>query len=220
MNNNRTLQSAAALAVIAGGYLYLTRGDGETSTPPTMEKLGETVDKGVLVTKKTVDWRAVVSSALVDKATFGTMTHMETMVRNRRVTNSVNYTPISSSALVQVTYNAEYPIGYKLEPGAFSVSGGDEGLVITLRRPELTGRTSVKLLGWKILDSGFFVDEQDVLLHLQQRIQPEAEKRAAAILARPEVIPRSEAKLRAFLQPLLQQQAGSAAPPPIRFAYR
>ena len=80
--------------------------------------------------------------------------------------------------------------------------------------------TAAFSFSYEILDSGILVDEKEGLLALQQRIQPEAKERAAALLKRPDIIPRSEAALRGFLQPILNQQADDGPPPTITFKYR
>jgi len=219
MKSRTLLQAAAGLALAAGAYLYLSRGDGRA--PPTMRPDGEATREGWIVRQKTIDYEAIIKSSLAEKASFLTLTLAKDVVRDQHLETSIKYTPFpASTARVRVKYRVEYPIGYVLSPGSFAVSGGADGLVITLRRPQLIARPSVKLQSFKVLESGILIDEKTALLELQQRIQPDAEKRAAEILRQADVIPRSERVLRGFLQSILRQQAGTAAPPPITFAYR
>ena len=214
------LAGVGVLALAAAGYQYFGREQG-IGVPPRMNPTGESNDGGWIVRRKTVDYEAITRSALMKQASFLTLTLAQDVVRNRHLETEIKYTPFpSSTATVRVKYHAEYPIGYVLTPGNFAVSSVDGGLVITLRRPTLIAEPSVRLLSYEILDSGILVDQKEGLLALQQRIQPEAKERAAALLKRPEIVPRSEAALRGFLQPILNQQADGRPPPTITFKYR
>ena len=213
MRARTLLATVSAIALIAGAYVYTRTA---VSDPPTMEKTGETDDGGVMVRRKTIDWQVIVREAMAAKAAFLTMTLSRDIVRDQDLRTSIRYTPFpDSTARIRVKYHVEYPIGYVF--GKFTVTGGDGGLVITLHKPRLIARPSVKLLSYEVLDSGLLIDEKTALLALQQQIQPEAERLAKAVLRRPDVIPVSEAELRGFLTPILKQ-AGSA--PPITFVYR
>ena len=219
MRTRSILASASAIALAGGGYYYLHR-DGGALGPPIMRSDGETTDEGWIVEKRTIDYEAIIRSALTEEASFLTLTLSRDVVRDQHLVTSIRYTPFPASrARVRVKYNVQYPIGFLLRPGQFKVSGDAAGLLLTLPRPQLIARPSVKLLSHRIVDSGILVDEDAALIELQQRIQPEAEKRATQILRRPEIIPRSEKALRAFLAVLLAQQAGGASPP-ITFRYR
>lgn len=126
---------------------------------------------------------------------------------------------LSSNARVRVKYHVEYPIGFVFEPGTFAVAGDADGIGIGLRRPQLVARPSVKLQSARIIESGLTIDEQGALVKLQQRIQPEAERRAGLILRGQAIVPRSEAALRAFLVPFLATQAKGVKPPTIHIKY-
>lgn len=219
MKRTTSIGAISAVALAAAGYVYLTR--EPSSLPPTMQPDGKASNNGIIIKRKTIDWETVIKTALADKASFLTMTVTETRVHDQELETSIRFMPFPASrARVRVKYEAEYPIGYVLLPGRFAVSGGVDGLVVTLHRPRLIARPSVRLLSHDILESGILVDEKAALLELQQRIEPEAERRSAEILARADVIPRSERALRDFLKPFLSQAADGAAPPAITFEYR
>ena len=61
--------------------------------------------------------------------------------------------------------------------------------MLTMHRPRLIARPSVKLLSYEILERGILIDEKIALLELQQHIQPETEQLAKVVLRRPDVIP-------------------------------
>ncbi len=209
-----------AVALAAAGYYFLGRAD-EPAEPLTLQSDGVTVDDGLLIKKKTIDYQAIIKEALAQKASFLTTTVSRDVVRDRRLEKAIKYTPFpASTARVRVKYHVEYPIGYVLSPGTFKVSGGEDGLVMTLHRPRLIARPSVKLLSYDILEGGILIDEKVALLELQQLIQPQAERSAKAVLERPAILPASERALRGFLQPFLRNQSGGAPPPPITFQYR
>lgn len=214
-----TLLVAASAVAIAGAGLSLLKREG--SPPPEMDKKGEATDNGTIVKKKTIDYESVVRQALTERARFITLTLAREVIRDEQLETSIAYTPLpTSTARLRVRYHVEYAIGYELGPRHVWVDGGSDGLIITLRRPQLVARPSVRLLSYKVLDSGYLIDEKTALLKLQQRIQPEAEKRGSALLARADVVPRSERMLRGFLQPLLAKAAEGQAPPSISFRYR
>ena len=102
----------------------------------------------------------------------------------------------------------------------FSVSGGDDGLILTLDRPQLVAKPSVTLQKAEVIDTGFLIDEQAALVKLQQDIQPTAEKQAAAILKEADVLPASEKALKQFLQPFLEGAADGGPVPTIKIVYR
>jgi hypothetical protein len=210
----------SAIALLAGAYLYL-KGRHEPSDPMTTEQMGESNDGGLIVRRSKIDYQAIIKEAVTEKASFLTMLLAGDIVRDQNLKTSIRYTPLpDSTARIRVKYHVEYPIGYVLSPGKFRVSGGADGLVITLHKPRLIARPSVKLLSYDVLESGVLIDEKVALLDLQQRIQPEAERLAKAVLRRPDVIPISEKKLRGFLTPILKQQADGGNAPPITFEYR
>ena len=213
----RTLLAAASVvAIAAAGYHYLAP---DNYFPP-MDQAGTTTRNGPFVRRETVDYEAVITEALSETVRFLTLTVTRQVVRDENLATSIRYLPLPSSrGRVRVLYRAEYPIGYDIGPGKFNVSGGSAGLVITLHRPRVVARPSVKLLSYKVLESGFLIDEESAIIELQQRIQPEAERLSATIARRDYVIPRSERVLRRFLQPLLAKAANGAAPPPITFRY-
>ncbi|MXO74784.1 hypothetical protein GRI40_06060 [Altererythrobacter aerius] len=185
-----------------------------------MSPAGEGVDDGLIVRRRSVDYEAIVKSALAEKASLLTLTLAQDIVRDQHLEKSIAYTPLPTSrARVRVTYHVEYPIGLNLAPGNFAVSGGPEKLVVTLRRPQLIAQPSVRLKSYQVLDSGYLVDEKTALLKLQQRLQPEAVENANKLLMRRDVLPRSEAVLRRFLEPILKQQAGYDPTPRLEFRY-
>jgi len=190
------------------------------SKPEAVVQLGSsTAETSSIVKIREVDFEAVLTSALSQKSSFLTLTLAENVVRDREIEATVLGLP--STARVRVNYHVEFPIGYVLDPGSYSVAKQGKNLVVTLHRPQLVAMPAVKLKSYKVLDSGILVDEKTALLKLQQRIQPEAERRAATILTRPDIAPRSEQAFRAFLEPLLATAAEGGTPPPeIRFAYR
>jgi len=212
----KLLIAASVIALTAGGF-YLTR-KGSPADPITMRQTGESTNNGLLVRRRLIDYQTVIREAVAQKASFLTMTLSRDIVRDQDLKTSIRFTPFpDSTARIRVKYHVEYPIGYVLAPGKFRVTGDEDGLVITLHKPRLIARPSVKLLSYDVLESGVLIDEKTALLDLQQRIQPEAEKLAKAVLRRPDVVPVSERSLRAFLTGILERQ-GKA--PPITFDYR
>ena len=216
MKTRTLLAGVSALAIASAAYFYLGR---DENLPPVMTKEGETTKREIVVTKKTVDYETVLEMAIAEKSALVTLTVSADRLRNRKMETSINYTPLpSSTALVRVGYNVEYTIGYVFKPGRFSVRGGVQGLVVTLARPSFVARPSVKLKSYKIIESGFLIDEKTALLELQQHILPVEERRASQMLARPDVLPRSEQVLRGFLQSVVRREG--EAVPPITFNYR
>ena len=217
MQRRTLLATVSAIALVAVGYGYYER--NRTSGPTTLQPTGESDDHGLIVRTKTIDYQAIIKEAVATKAAFLTLTLSDDLIRHQHLSKSIEFTPFpASTAEVRVKYHVEFPIGYLLSPGKFSVSGGKEGLVITLHRPRLIARPSVRLLSYDVVESGILIDEKTALLELQQRIQPESEKLAKAALLRPDILPVSENALRGFLQPFLKQQG--QPPPPIKFEYR
>ncbi len=208
--------SAIALAAIGSSYLDIgLKSEGPTTRQPT----GETDDGGVIVRKRTVDYQSIIKEAVSERAAFLTLTQSDDIIRDQHISKSIRYTPFpASTALVRVKYHVEFPIGYALSPGKFLVSGDQDALVITLHRPRLIARPSVRLLSYEVVESGILIDEKAALLELQQRIEPETEKLARAALRRPDILPRSERVLRGFLQSVLKRQGEPS--PPITFEYR
>jgi len=212
------LAAVSAIALAAGLYSYL---GPQGSLPPIMNPTGEATGGGPFMKRKTIDYETVIRSAFTNEASFLTLTWKQTVVRDQHLERSIRFTPFPASrARVRVKYEVEYPIGYKLTPDRVRVSEDAEQVLLTLDRPELIARPSVRLLSYNILDGGILIDEEEALLELQQRIQPEAQRRAAEILGRRGIIPRSERALRRFLEPILTQQADGGSPPAIEFRYR
>jgi hypothetical protein len=219
MKSTTKLVAVLLVGGAAAAY-YVLNQEPSFDSPPTMSPAGEATQDNGFVKRKTVDYEAIIRSVLVRKASFLTLTLLQDIVRDQHLETSLSYTPLPASrATVRVKYHVEYPIGYVLTPNNFSVSGDAAGLVITLHRPQLIARPSVRLKSYQVLDSGYLIDEKTALLKLQQRIQPETEGRAAQILRRHEIIPQSERALRGFLQPILAKQADRPGPP-ITFRYR
>ena len=220
MRTGTILATVSAIA-LAAGTIYWLRRDAEITSPPTMSPVGEATSGGIIVKKRTIDYEAIIKSTLADKASFLTLTLAQDIVRDQHLETSIRYTRFPKSrGRVRVKYQVEYPIGYVLNRRRFSVSGNGDTLVLTLSRPRLIARPSVRLTSYQVLDSGYFVDEKTALLKLQQRIQPETERRATRILRRADIISRSERALRGFLEPILKQQADGDRPPKLEFRYR
>ena len=217
MKSSTKLVSALLLGSTGAAYYYYS--SGTTSAPPTMSPDGSATERGIVVTKKTIDWETVLKSTLSEQAKFITLTLALDSMRDQDIEISVPVLGKVSQARIRVKYHAEYSIGYILQPGSFGVAQDAQGLVITLHRPQLVATPAVTLKSYEVLDSGYLVDEKTDLLKLQQRIQPIAEAKAPAILRRADIIPRSEKKLRDFLTPILAAKGGGPAPQ-IRFVYR
>ncbi|WP_271299199.1 hypothetical protein [Sphingomonas sp. CV7422] len=213
---SKLLITVSVIALAASGF-YLTR-KSSPADPITMRQTGESTNDGLLVRRRLIDYQSVIKEAVAQRASFLTLTLSRDIVRDQDLKTSIRFTPFpASTARIRVKYHVEYPIGYVLAPGKFRVAGGEDGLVITLHKPRLIARPSVKLLSYDVLESGVLIDEKTALLELQQRIQPEAERLAKAVLRRPDVLPVSERALRGFLKTILERQ-GKA--PPITFDYR
>ena len=214
MRTRTIVAGVSALAIAAAVYNFVGE---EEVVPPTREQEGETVDNGIVVKKKTVDYVTLIRTAIAETPSFITVTVSRDKFRDRQI--EISYKPLpSSTALIRVYYNVQYAIGHSLRPGRFSVSGGAEGLVVTLDRPRLVTRPSVRLKSYKVLDSGFLIDEKTALLELQQNILPKEQKLAAQVVALPTVTQRSEQVLRRMLQTILKRQGVPL--PPITIKYR
>lgn len=209
------------LACLGVGLIIIARLNNEADAL-MLNNDGTTVETswlpGWLWGRQTTDYSTIVEEAFRQRSRFLTMTVEQDIVRDQQL--EVRLLRIPSRARVRVTYHVKYPIGYVLEPGKFAVAGEGDTLVITLERPTLIADPAVRLKSYRTVDGGLLIDEQEALLRLQQHIQPEAQRRAPAILARPGIIPRSEAALRGFLQPILASQAAGQRVPKLRFEYR
>ena len=184
-----------------------------------MQQDGITEKKGIITQERTVDWQVVLKSAVEKKTSLLTITKKYDIQRDRELTQSI-FTVAASDTRIRVKYHVEYPIGYVMTPGSFAVSGGADGLVLRLTRPQLIAKPSVRLDKAIVIDSGLLFDEQRALVKLQQNIQRVAEKRAKAVLRGKDVIPESEQALRTFLQPFLAAAADGQPVPPIKIIYR
>ena len=225
MKFKNIIAPALIIGSAGAGYYVWQQWEG-ANAPPTMRPDGSATQKGVLITQKTVDWEVLTRSVLAQNSSFLTLTVKEDRIQDQEVEKLFMDwllrrfdVKLSSQARVRVKYHAEYPIGYALEPGSFTVAGDAQGIAIELHRPQLVAAPSVKLLSAEVIDSGIVIDEQKALVQLQQSIQPLTEERAQIILKRKDIIPRSEKALRAFLEPMLVKQANGSTPPPIRFSY-
>jgi hypothetical protein len=218
MKTSTKLLGGASLALL-GGYYIMTSGASDDSDTVTMQPDGVTETKGIVSNVRTVDWQVVLKGAVERKTSLLTMTKKYDIQRDRELTQSI-LNVAASDTRVRVKYHVEYPIGYVMTPGSFTVSGGADGLVLKLPRPQLIAKPSVRLDKAVVIDSGLLFDEQKALVRLQQSIQRVAEKRAKAVLRGKDVIPASEKALRAFLQPFLVAAADGQPVPPIKIIYR
>ncbi len=211
----RTMLGAASAVALAVGSFYLLRRDEGEGAPPTMTREGETVQIGLVVKRRTVDYETVIREALEERLSLITVTLKGDRLRDQHIAKSIRYTPLPTSrARVRVKYHVEYAFGFPLEAGDFTVAreGGD--LLVTVRRPRMVAKPSVKLLAYEVLESGILVDEKTAIIELQRRIQPEAERRGRELASRSSVASTSERALRRFLTGLLTEAGEGAEPPP------
>lgn len=218
----RNLLVVVTLVACAGvGGAYIVQ-KGSPSDTLMLNNDGTTIEASWLpdwlYRRQSTDYSTIVKDAFQQRSRFLTMTVEQDIVRDQPL--EVRLLGMPSRARIRVTYHVQYPIGYVLEPGKFDVSGEGDTLVITLERPTVIADVAVRLKSHKTLDGGLLIDEQEALLTLQQRIQPDAQNRAPTILARPGIIPTSEAALRGFLQPILASKTAGPQIPKIRFEYR
>ncbi|WP_411290675.1 hypothetical protein [Sphingorhabdus sp.] len=222
MNNpNRislTIVGGASLASL-GTYYIMTKYASGDAAAPTMQQEGVTETKGYVTSTRSVNWQVLLKRAVEKKTSLLTLTKKYDIQSDRELTQSI-FKIEASNTRVRVNYHVEYPIGYIMTPGSFKVSGGADGLVLTMKRPELIAKPSVRLDKAMVIDSGLLFDEQKALVRLQQSIQRVAEKRAKAVLRGKDVLPTSERALRAFLQPFLIAAADGKPVPPIKIIYR
>ena len=218
MKSSTKVLGGAALAVL-GGYYIMSSGASDDSETATLQQDGITEKKGIFTQERTVDWQVVLKSAVEKKTSLLTITKKYDIQRDRELTQSI-FKVAASDTRIRVKYHVEYPIGYVMTPGSFTVSGGAEGLVLKVTKPQLIAKPSVRLDKAVVIDSGVLFDEQKALVRLQQSIQRVAEKRAKAVLRGKDVIPASERALRAFLQPFLEAAADGQPVPPIKIIYR
>ena len=218
MKTKNVIFGGTVLAVLAGAYVISSGAPDGTETV-TMQEDGVTEEDGLIVDTKTVDWQAVLNRAVEKKTSLLTITKRDDVQRDRELTQAV-FGVSASDTRVRVSYQVEYPIGYIMNADSFSVSGGDDGLILTLDRPQLVAKPSVTLQQAEVIDTGFLIDEQAALVKLQQDIQPTAEKQAAAILKEADVLPASEKALKEFLQPFLEAAADGGSVPTIKIVYR
>ena len=219
MRTSTKLLGGASLALLAAYYIT-SMGTADESDTATMQPDGVTETNGAVTQTRTTDWQVVLKRAVEKKTSLLTLTKKYDIQRDRELTQSI-FKIEASNTRVRVKYHVEYPIGYVMTPGSFKVSGGADGLVLTMKRPELIAKPSVRLDKATVIDSGLLFNEQRALVNLQQSIQRVAEKRAKAVLRDKDVIPTSERALRAFLQPFLVAAAADGKPvPPIKIIYR
>ena len=217
MKTKNVIFGCTVLAVLAGAYVMSGAPDGSETV--TMQEDGVTEEDGLIVNTKTVDWQAVLKRAVETKTSLLTITKRDDVQRDRELSQAV-FGVSASDTRVRVSYQVEYPIGYIMNADSFSVSGGDDGLILTLDQPQLVAKPSVTLQKAEVIDTGFLIDEQAALVNLQQDIQPTAEKHAAAILKEADVLPASEKALKEFLQPFLEAAADGGSVPTIKIVYR
>ena len=206
------------LVVLAGAYI-MSSGEPDGTETVTMQEDGVTEDNGFIVDTKIVDWQAVLKRAVEKKTSLLTLIKRDDVQRDREL-NTALFGLSASDMRVRVSYRVEYPIGYVMKPDNFDVAGGEDGLIVTLDRPQLIAKPSVRLQKAEVIDTGFLIDEQAALVKLQQDILPTAEKQAAAVLKEPDVIPASEKALKEFLQPFLEAAAEGGQVPAIKIIYR
>ena len=218
MKTRMKLFAGAALAVLGVTYIMSLDASDESETV-TMQEDGATEDNGLIVDTRTVDWQAVLKRAVEKKTSLLTITKRDDVQRDRELTQAV-FGVSASDTRVRVSYQVDYPIGYIMNADSFSVSGGDDVLILTLDRPQLVAKPSVTLQKAEVIDTGFLIDEQAALVKLQQDIQPTAEKQAAAVLKEADVLPASEKALKDFLQPFLEAAADGGPVPTIKIVYR
>ena len=218
MKTRMKLFAGAALAVLGVTYIMSLDASDESETV-TMQEDGATEDNGLIVDTRTVDWQAVLKRAVEKQTSLLTITKRDDVQRDRELTQAV-FGVSASDTRVRVSYQVEYPIGYIMNADSFSVSGGDDGLILTLDQPQLVAKPSVTLQKAEVIDTGFLIDEQAALVKLQQDIQPTAEKQAAAILKEADVLVASEKALKDFLQPFLEAAADGGPVPTIKIVYR
>ena len=218
MKTKNVIFGGTVLAVLAAAYV-ISSGAPDGSETVTMQEDGVTEEDGLIVETSTVDWQAVLKRAVEKKTRLLTITKKEDVQRDRQITQAVLGVDASDTR-VRVTYHVEYPMGYIMNPASFEVSGGDDGLILTLDRPQLVAKPSVTLNKAEVIDTGFLIDEQATLVKLQQDIQPTAEKQATAVLRENDVIPASEKALKEFLQPFLEAAADGGSVPTIKIVYR
>ena len=218
MKTSTKLLGGASLALLATYYVTSIRVPDDSDTA-TMQPDGVTETKGAVMQTRTTDWQVVLKRAVEKKTSLLTMTKKYDIQRDRELTQSI-FKIEASNTRIRVKYHVEYPIGYVMTPGSFKVSGGGDGLVLTMKRPQLIAKPSVRLDKATVIDSGLLFDEQKALVKLQQSIQRVAEKRAKAVLRDKDVVTTSERALRAFLQPFLVAAADDKPVPPIKIIYR
>ena len=217
MKTKNVIFGGTVLAVLAGAYVMSGAPDGSETV--TMQEDGVTEEDGLIVDTKTVDWQAVLNRAVEKNTSLLTITKRDDVQRDRELTQAV-FGVSASDTRVRVSYQVEYAIGYIMNADSFSVSGGDDGLILTLDRPQLVAKPSVTLQKAEVIDTGLLIDEQAALVKLQQDIQPTAEKQAAAILKGADVLVASEKALKDFLQPFLEAAADGGPVPTIKIVYR
>jgi len=219
MPSHRTpaaLKSAPLGLLVLAGYFILQRCSGETPfNPPIVKQEMTRVRRGWVSTTRLTDFVAETRSALAGESSFIGARVVRDFTHIEHVTVSILCLP--SDATVLVSYRAEFAFGYDLTPAAFTVTGDQGDILVTLPRPRLVASPGVHLLGHEIADRGLFIDEEAVVIELQQAIHGTVQRRAATVAAEPAVVARCEETLALFLRALL---ARHGPPPTIRFTYR
>ena len=128
---------------------------------------------------------------------------------------------IKSYATIIIKYKVEYSFGFDLNPGSFSISSdsGKDGIIVTLRKPELVASPSVDIISHETPGAAFLIDEKAAVIDLQQKLLGIAKTRAKEIKNDAEVIALCEKKLAEFLRDFLAKQPGVRVAPVIKFAY-
>lgn len=203
---------------VAGVALLLTAYGCQRSgpNPPLLREEFSVTHPGLLGSTRLTDYVAVTRAALEGRASLLAANVSRDYVQVEHVHRTLLGIPSDAAVLLQ--YAVEYPVGFDLQPGRFTVSGEGQGIHLTLRRPQVVAAPAVRLLSYEVLERGWLVNEEAAVIDLQQRLPALAAQRAGAVERDPAVVALAEQRLRGFLAALLSKQAGPA--PSIRITYR
>ena len=127
---------------------------------------------------------------------------------------------IPSDATIIVKYTVEYSIGFDLRPESFTMSGSDEGVTITVGKPELVAAPAITKLSHEIPSTSIFIDEKKAVIYLQQQLPNIAKRHALGIQSEEAVIALCEKNLQAFVVDFLKKQPHVRFVPQVKIAYK
>lgn len=126
---------------------------------------------------------------------------------------------LASHATIAVHYHVEYAFGYDLQPQAFDIRAGAQGIEIHVKPPTLLTAPAVSQLSHEVLSSGLLTDEDMATVNLYERVAEQARTQGEAMSRDSAVVALCEKQLIAFVADFLAKQQGMKIVPQIKVMY-